>query len=142
MAQAFPRTKRLVLLCQLTKCESGGGVKCAFTRVSGGGKGKGDHPAASRGSLDPVILVSVVRFFCFTKSESKKKKKKTKNIYRYIFLPGAQIQRAAAELQDGAAAFQHYAPKKKCTFSFLSLTFQYALCVILGFKKRALMNFE
>lgn len=31
--------------------------------------------------------------------------------------------------------------KNRCTFFFLSLTFKYALCVILGFRKRALMNF-
>lgn len=140
MAQAFPRTKRLVLLCQLTKCESGGGVKCAFTRVSGGVKGKGEHPAASRGSLDPVILVSVVRFFCFTKSESQKKKKPQKHIYISPRSPNPKSSCRAAGWCGCLSAL--CTKKKKVYFFFLSLTFKYALCVILGFKKRALMNFE
>lgn len=56
-----------------------------FTRVLGGIKGKWERPAASRGSLDPVIFVSVEHLFCIAKSESLK-------ISIYFFLPQAQIK--------------------------------------------------
>lgn len=43
-----------------------------FTRVLGGIKGKWERPAVSRGSLDPVISVSVEHLFYIAKSESLK----------------------------------------------------------------------
>lgn len=88
----------------------GWGWSKMFTRVLGGMKGKWERPAASRGSLVPVIFVSVEHLFCIAKSESLK-------ISIYFFLPQAQIKEQLQSCRTVRMPFSIMRQKKVYIYS-------------------------